>query len=69
MAHKIWGNATIVQKISYTYGEYDSSALQEMLISFGRKFGEEVIEDIPTMIEHMVMMLERLSNSSNNSHH
>ncbi|MNO61355.1 hypothetical protein D3C76_520020 [compost metagenome] len=69
LAHKIWGNATIVQKISYTYGEYDSSALQEMLISFGRKFGEEVIEDIPTMIEHMVMMLERLSNSSNNSHH
>ncbi|MNP84266.1 hypothetical protein D3C76_1835040 [compost metagenome] len=62
MARKIWGNANIVQKISYTYGEQDSSALQEIMISFGRKFGEEVIEDVPQMIEHMVKMLERLSN-------
>ncbi|MNI06412.1 hypothetical protein D3C73_593930 [compost metagenome] len=63
LAHNIWGNANIVQKISYTYGGLDSSALQEITVSFGRKFGEEVIEDVPKMIEHMIMMLERLYNS------
>ncbi|MNW37797.1 hypothetical protein D3C74_148500 [compost metagenome] len=60
LAHKIWGDAHLVQKISYTYGDHNSNALQEITVSFRRKFGEEVIEDVPQMIEHMVMMLERL---------
>ncbi|MNE81538.1 hypothetical protein D3C80_1782000 [compost metagenome] len=61
VSHHIWGDADLNQRISYTYGDPASRALLEISITFRRKFGEEVIEDIPQMIGHMLMMLRALN--------
>ncbi|MOA06479.1 hypothetical protein D3C78_1261140 [compost metagenome] len=65
IANEIWGdNVHLEQKISYNFNRSsdltDQEATQEIIVSFRRKFGEEVVEDLPQMVDHMVMMLDRL---------
>lgn len=65
IAYEIWGaNVHLEQKISYNFNHSsdltDQEATQEIIVSFRRKFGEEVVEDLPQMVDHMVMMLDRL---------
>ncbi|WP_040949223.1 hypothetical protein [Gorillibacterium massiliense] len=57
----IWGKETkVVQTLSYPYGGLDSVFHNGIQIDFERKFGEEVIEDLPRLLEHMVATLEDL---------
>jgi hypothetical protein len=59
----IWGNScTLSQKLSYIYGKnHLSNYLNEINLDFGRKFGEGIIDDIPSMLEHIVLSMERLN--------
>jgi hypothetical protein len=59
----IWGHDyTIIQKLSYTYGkELHASYINEIQLDFGRKFGESVIDDIPSLLEHVLLSIERLN--------
>lgn len=58
---EIWGNhIKQVQRIVTIYGDPDAVSLDEITVQFQRRFGEEVIPDLPQMLEHMIMMLERL---------
>ncbi|MNJ78043.1 hypothetical protein D3C77_756860 [compost metagenome] len=65
IAYEIWGtHVHLEQKISYKFNHLsdltNQEATQEIIVSFRRKFGEEVIEDLPEIVDHMVMMLDRL---------
>jgi hypothetical protein len=59
----IWGNScTLSQKLSFIYGKnHHANYLNEVDLDFGRKFGEGLIEDIPSMLEHIVLTMERLN--------
>lgn len=66
IAIEIWGtHVHLEQKISYAYNHSSDlasqEATQEITVSFRRKFGEEVVEDLPQMVDHMIMMLDRLN--------
>lgn len=67
IAYEIWGNnVQLEQKISYRYKHSSGDlatqeAEQEITMSFHRKFGEEVVEDLPQMVDHMIIMLDRLN--------
>jgi hypothetical protein len=65
---EIWGNeCAITQRLSYIYG--NNPALQytdEIYLDFGRKFSEAIIDDIPSLLEHVVLSLTKL-NEINNS--
>lgn len=59
----IWGNScTLSQKLSFIYGKnHHSNYLNEIYLDFGRKFGEGIIDDIPSMLKHIVLSIERLN--------
>lgn len=58
---EIWGgHVHQVQSIISVYGDPEAASLDEIKVHFNRRFGEEVIEDLPQMLEHMLIMLERL---------
>jgi hypothetical protein len=64
---EIWGDAcTINQKLSFTYGKtLHSLYLNEIELDFGRKFSESVIDDIPSLLEHVMLSIERLNQIGN----
>lgn len=58
---EIWGSHVHqIQKITSVYGDSNAPPLNEITVQFHRRFGEEVIPDLPQMLEHMLYMLERL---------
>ena len=59
----IWGNSCILsQELSFVYGKsLDAPYRNEISLDFGRKFGENIIDDIPSMLEHIVISIERLN--------
>jgi len=58
---EIWGNHVHqMQRIITVYGEAEKMPLDEIIIYFNRRFGEEVLADLPQMLEHMLLMLEKL---------
>ncbi|MBU5672560.1 hypothetical protein [Paenibacillus brevis] len=58
---EIWGrHVGQTQRISTIYGQSDALPLNEISVHFMRRFGEEVIQDLPQMLEHMLIMLEQL---------
>jgi hypothetical protein len=63
----IWGNDyTINQKLSYSYGKnLHSLYLNEIQLDFGRKFSESVIDDIPSLLEHVMLSIEQLNQIGN----
>ncbi|WP_435925574.1 hypothetical protein [Paenibacillus sp. DYY-L-2] len=61
LTSEIWGNhVKQVQRIVTIYGEPEAVPLDEITVQFQRRFGEEVIPDLPQMLEHMLKMLKRL---------
>jgi hypothetical protein len=62
----IWGNeCTLSQKLSFTFGKSQHSPYtNDIYLDFGRKFGESIIDDIPSLLEHMVLSIERLNEMS-----
>jgi hypothetical protein len=58
---EIWGEeARIAQYLTYEFPADAVGSQDEIAVDFGRKFGEDVIGDLPRLLEHMVMTLERL---------
>lgn len=58
---EIWeADVALRQTISYVIDEPESGYQAEVVLDFNRKFGEEVIVDLPRLLNHMVMTLERL---------
>lgn len=53
-------NPTIVQTLSYRYGDDGSRCLNEIGVHFDRKIGEGQIEDIPDLLEHTLRTLRQL---------
>jgi hypothetical protein len=59
---ELWGTEyRITQTLSYVYDEPSRDYRNETAIDFGRKFGEEVIEDIPRLIENIMQSLSQLN--------
>jgi hypothetical protein len=65
---EIWGNeCAITQRLSYIYGNNQESAYtDEIYLDFGRKFSEAIIEDIPSLLEHVVLSLGKLNEINGN---
>lgn len=58
---EIWGSHVVqTQRITTVYGQTDALPLNEISVNFLRRFGEEVIQDLPQMLEHMLIMLKQL---------
>ncbi len=58
---EIWGNhVSQTQKVTSVYGDSNILPLDEIVVQFHRRFGEEVTSDLPQMLEHMLIMLDRL---------
>ncbi|MEF2967185.1 hypothetical protein V3851_15210 [Paenibacillus sp. M1] len=58
---EIWGNHIgLMQRIISVYGDNDFLPLDEITVDFQRRFGEEVVQDLPEMLEHMLLMLDKL---------
>ncbi|WP_410768687.1 hypothetical protein [Fontibacillus sp. BL9] len=58
---EIWGSHIHqIQRIFSVYGDAQSLPLDEIIVQFNRRFGEEVASDLPQMLDHMLIMLERL---------
>jgi hypothetical protein len=59
----IWGHScTLSQKLSFVFGNNQHTPYKnEIILDFGRKFSENVIDDIPSMLEHVILSMERLN--------
>ncbi|MEX2461374.1 MAG: hypothetical protein WD469_08770 [Paenibacillaceae bacterium] len=59
----IWGNScTLSQRLFFIYGKtHQAPYSNEICLDFGRKFGESIINDIPSMLEHIVLSITRLN--------
>jgi len=59
----IWGNScTVSQELSFIYGKsHHTPYRNEITLDFGRKFGENIMDDIPSMLEHIVLSIDRLN--------
>lgn len=59
---EIWGERfAIRQTISYAYDSQPIVWRNRTMLDFGRKFNEDVIEDIPDLLEHVLRSIQRLS--------
>lgn len=60
----IWGSRySLHQTVSYAYGLQPNAYVYRTRLDFGRKFDENVIEDIPELLEHTLLSLQRLAAS------
>jgi hypothetical protein len=59
----IWGHScSLSQKLSFVFGKSQQTSYKnEILLDFGRKFSENVIDDIPSILEHVILSMERLN--------
>lgn len=58
---QIWGaETTIVQTLSFRYGDDGSRCHNEIAVQFERKIGEGQVGDIPDLLEHTVRTLRQL---------
>ncbi|MDR0268176.1 hypothetical protein [Paenibacillus sp.] len=57
---KIWPEIPFVQTLSRIYGQVSDGFRNEAELRFQRKIGEEQMEDIPEIIEHVQRTLEEL---------
>lgn len=57
----IWGEApSISQTIFRSYGEQPARQQSRLLVQFARKLDERQIDDIPSLIDHLILSLENL---------
>ncbi|RKN84160.1 hypothetical protein [Paenibacillus ginsengarvi] len=58
---QIWGrDTTIIQTLSFRYGDDGSRCHNEIGVIFERKIGESQVADIPDLLEHAVATLRQL---------
>ncbi|GIP32693.1 hypothetical protein [Paenibacillus sp. J2TS4] len=58
---ELWGiEYPVTQTLSYVHGEVPKTYWNEIKIDFARKFGEEVAEDIPRLVENTLLTLRSL---------
>ncbi|WP_213652689.1 hypothetical protein [Paenibacillus sp. J23TS9] len=58
----IWPEVPLVQTLSRVYGEDPNSYKNEAELRFRRKIDEEQMEDIPELISHVLLTLDKLGN-------
>lgn len=59
---EIWQNRPAIrQEISFIYGEESRSYRNHIIVDFGRKINEEQIEDMATLIDHVLHSVQRLN--------
>jgi hypothetical protein len=57
--HQVWGSRfQVSQTISHEFGS--NNRIHLINLQFGRSFTEEIAEDIPRMVDHTVLTLEKL---------
>lgn len=63
---QVWGERFgILQTLSYDFGDKSGTVLNRVRLLFGRRFGEEVAEDFPRIIDHTVLSLQELARVPN----
>jgi len=61
LMRSIWGEGpSIQQKVYWVYGEDKSLMRNELTLQFIRKLDERQIDDIPSLMDHLVLSMERL---------
>ncbi|MEO3944597.1 hypothetical protein [Gorillibacterium sp. CAU 1737] len=64
LVRSLWGPAPLVrQQITYEWGQEEAARTSRLTVDFQRSFDEQVIEDIPRLLEHLAKTLEQLSRS------
>jgi hypothetical protein len=59
---KVWGERFQVrQTLSQEYGVEPANRTNRISLDFSRRFGEEVVEDIPNILDHTVLTLSELT--------
>lgn len=59
---KVWGERFLVrQTLSHEFGAAPAIRSNRISLDFGRRFGEEVVEDIPNILDHTVLTLSELT--------
>lgn len=57
----IWGEApSIAQTVQMTYGQEPIQWQSRLVVQFARKLDERQIDDIPSLIDHLTLSLEKL---------
>lgn len=57
----IWGeDVQVEQRLSYLYGQSDGRLANEIRVHFDRKITEELIDDLPELVEHMLKTVRAL---------
>jgi hypothetical protein len=57
----IWGEGPeITQTVLIPYGQQNAQLISRLLVQFARKLDERQIDDIPSLIEHLTLSLEKL---------
>lgn len=58
---RIWGERfEIRQTLSYEFGSAHMPSENRIQVLFGRRFGEDVAEDLPRLVDHAVLSLQEL---------
>ncbi|WP_028548231.1 hypothetical protein [Paenibacillus sp. UNC451MF] len=61
LMRSIWGEGpTISQKVHQVYGEDQAVLRNELTLQFIRKLDERQIDDIPSLMDHLVLSMEQL---------
>ncbi|MCS7461113.1 hypothetical protein N0M98_13245 [Paenibacillus doosanensis] len=62
----IWGEApSILQVVQTVYGQEPSVRTNHVTVQFSRKLDERQIDDIPSLLEHLALSMERLERQGN----
>lgn len=57
----IWGEGPVIsQTVLMPYGEQSNALTSRLVVQFARKLDERQIDDIPSLIDHLTLSLERL---------
>ncbi|GGF94971.1 hypothetical protein [Paenibacillus aceti] len=60
-AEEIWGaRYEPLLEIRTVYGNKEAPHLLKLSLQFHRKFGEEIVDDFDSLLEHMMILLDRL---------
>ncbi|MDB5053121.1 MAG: hypothetical protein JWM44_1171 [Bacilli bacterium] len=66
---EIWGDSCVIkQKLFFEYGEGKREAYgNEVVLDFGRKFSESIVDDIPSLLDHIMISLQQLNQIGSDS--
>jgi hypothetical protein len=65
---EIWGDSCVIkQKLFFEYGEGREAYGNEVVLDFGRKFSESIVDDIPSLLDHIMISLRQLNQIGSDS--